>query len=88
MSRQNSTLSRNGSQSNGQIFKLLADAIHEHLPEDAIGEEKVREIVAAEVAAARLPRPIEVRLPDGTHRTLESTHHQLEEILSLVGEGH
>ncbi|MFN9541215.1 MAG: AAA family ATPase, partial [Planctomycetota bacterium] len=88
MSRQNSTLSRNGSQSNGQIFKLLADAIHEHLPEDAIGEEKVREIVAAEVAAARLPRPIEVRLPDGTQRTLESTHHQLEEILSLVGEGH
>ncbi|MFO0263084.1 MAG: AAA family ATPase, partial [Planctomycetota bacterium] len=88
MSRPNSTLSRNGSQSNGQIFKLLADAIHEHLPEDAIGEEKVREIVAAEVAAARLPRPIEVRLPDGTHRTLESTHHQLEEILSLVGEGH
>jgi cobaltochelatase CobS len=88
MSRQNSTLSRNGSQSNGQIFKLLADAIHEHLPEDAIGEEKVREIVAAEVAAARLPRPIEVRLPDGSHRTLESTHHQLEEILSLVGEGH
>ena len=73
---------------NGQIFKLLADAINEHLPADAIGEEQVREIVAAEIAAARLPRPIEVRMPDGTARKIEGAHAQLDELLDLVSEGH
>lgn len=89
MSQTNSTLATTNGQSENQIFRLLADAINEHLPAEPIDEGKVREIVAEEVDKAKLPRPIQVNLPDGTSRKLDGTvHHQLEEILELVGEGH
>ncbi len=86
MSQQDSSNTRTPDQ---QVFRLLADAIQEHLPSDAIDEAKVREIVATEIAEANLPRPIEVRLPDGKSNTIDGTvHHQLEEVLGLVEEGH
>ena len=73
MSRSNSTLTSVSGQTNGnQIFQLLADAINEHLPADSIDESKVREIVADEVKAARLPRPIEVRIAGGEANIVES----------------
>lgn len=75
-----------------QLFQLLAHAINDHLPDDPLDEGKVREIagqVAGElVEAARLPRPIEVQLSNGERHTVDGAHHQLEELLSLVGEGH
>ncbi len=89
MSRSNSTLTSTSGQTSGnQIFQLLADAINEHLPADSIDESKVREIVADEVKAARLPRPIEVRIAGCETNLVESAHHQLEEVLGLVSEGH
>lgn len=85
MSQTDSTTTRTPDQ---QVFRLLADAIQEHLPDDSINEAKVREIVEEEVRAARLPRPIAVSLPDGQTNQLDSAHVQLEELLSLIGEGH
>ena len=88
MSQQDSTQATAEQQTEVQIFRLLAGAIHNHLPADSIDETKVREIVEAEVKAAQLPRPIEVRLPDGQRNQIDTAHHQLEEVLSLIGEGH
>ncbi|MCE5280314.1 MAG: AAA family ATPase [Planctomycetaceae bacterium] len=72
------------------IFKRLAGAINEHLElKQDLDESKVRGIVDEAVAAARLPRPVEVHMPDGTVNTLsERTHRQFEQVLSLIGEGH
>lgn len=88
MSQQDSTSTAVDQQTESQIFRLMANAIHCYLPTDTVNEDKVREIVEAEVAAARLPRPIEVRLPSGEANRIETAHHQLEEVLDLVGEGH
>jgi hypothetical protein len=50
MSQQNSTQATAEQQTEVQIFRLLAGAIHNHLPAESIDETKVREIVEAEVA--------------------------------------
>ncbi len=55
------------------VLRLLADAIQEHLPSDAIDETKIREIVATEIAEANLFQSIEVRLPEGKSNTTDGT---------------
>ena len=75
-----------------EIFKRLAGAIQGHLdlePTNEIDEAKVRGIVDEMIADARLPRPVEVHMPDGTVNPLsERTHRQFDELLELVSEGH
>jgi cobaltochelatase CobS len=73
-----------------EVFKSLAGAIVWVLELKAdLDESKVHEIVDEAVAAARLPRPLEVHLPDGATFTLKDrTHRQFDELLGLVSEGH
>ncbi len=72
------------------IFAQFARQIQPHLERNAaLDEGKVHEIVDEALAAARLPRPIEVHLPDGTVKTFKDrTHRQFEELMGLVQEGH
>ena len=72
------------------LFRQFAGAIQEHLELNGpIDETQVREIATTEIAKARLPRPVEVHLPDGSVNKLEKrTHRQFDELLALVGEGH
>lgn len=73
-----------------ELFRGFAGALQEHLHLTApVDEPKVREIVDEAVTAARLPRPLEIHLPDGTVNTLaDRTHRQFEQVLGLVAEGH
>lgn len=76
----------------GEVFKLLADAVQEHLhtPVDADAVRQIAgEVVNEELAKVRLPRTIEVQLPDGSvHKIEDTAHRQLPELLELVEEGH
>jgi cobaltochelatase CobS len=67
----------------------MAGAIQGHLDlQTQMDEAKVAQIVAAEIARARLPRPIEVHLPEGKVVTLEGRQHkQFTEVLDLIEEG-
>jgi cobaltochelatase CobS len=57
--------------------------------DQAVDEAKVREIAVDEVSKARLPRPIEVRMADGSVTRLDGrVHRQFDELLGLVQEGH
>ena len=71
------------------LFGRLAGAIQGHLNlQTQMDESKVAEIVAAEIAKATLPRPIEVHLPDGKTITLEGRQHkQFADVLDLIEEG-
>ncbi len=70
------------------IFKRLAGAINEHL-DGQVDEAKVRQITTDEIAKARLPRPIEVKLSDGRVNQLDGrVHAQFAELMALVEEGH
>jgi cobaltochelatase CobS len=72
-----------------EIFRLLAQAVEEHLHDKGVDEESIREIVTQQIEKASLPRPLDVRLPDGTVNTLaEAPHRQFTELLGLVEEGH
>lgn len=73
-----------------EVMRQLALALQTHLSLKAdLDEPKVRAIVDEAVAAASLPRPLELHLPDGQVRTLgQRTHRQFEELLALVAEGH
>ena len=74
-----------------EVFQLLAHALEEHItPKSAVDEETVRTIVDERISAARLPRPIEIRPPDGqAARTLDGrTHRQFEDLLGFINEGH
>src|SRR5690349_4020664 len=72
-----------------EIFRLLAHAVEEHLQDKGVDEESIREIVSEEIGKAKLPKPIEVRLPDGKVNILaEQPHRQFTELLGLVEEGH
>ena len=72
------------------LFAGMAQAIQQHLDiKGAVDEAKVSEIVDEKIKAARLPRPVEVHLPDGQVHTLsDRTHRQFDELLGLVSEGH
>ncbi|WP_428937785.1 AAA family ATPase [Fontivita pretiosa] len=85
LSMQAECTSKNG---HARIFELLADAVQEHL-HTQVDADMVRRIVDERLAAATLPRPIEVHLPDGTIRKLdERPHRQFDELIELVNEGH
>lgn len=72
------------------LFKRFAGAIQDHLElKSAVDESKVHEIVDQAVASARLPRPVQVHLPDGqVNKLSDRTHRQFDELLGLVSEGH
>lgn len=71
-----------------EVFKQLALSIQDYLNVQTIDEPAVRDIVDAAVAAARLPRPIEVHLPGGQVNVLtDRTHRQFDELMGLVTEG-
>jgi len=74
----------------GELFKQFAGALQGHLDlTGAVDESKVHEIVDEAVAAAQLPRPVEVHLPSGEVNTLsERTHRQFDDLVALVTEGH
>ena len=71
------------------LFGRLAGAIQGHLNlQTQMDESKVAEIVAAEIAKATLPRPIEIHLPDAKVIKMEGRQHkQFLEVLDLVEEG-
>ena len=71
------------------LFRQFAGAIQGHLDlKTELDEAKVQEIVASEIAKARLPQPIQVNLPDGKSIILDGRQHrQFTEVLDLVEEG-
>ncbi|MBN2584980.1 MAG: AAA family ATPase [Planctomycetes bacterium] len=71
------------------LFKLFAGAIQEHLENLGIDPAEVSRICDEKIAAARLPRPLEVHLADQRVVALsDRTHRQFEELLGMVREGH
>ena len=72
-----------------QMFKLLAEAVQDHLHiESPVDEAKVREIAGEEIEKRQVPLTIEVR---GTGREpvrVDGAHRQFADLLSLVNEGH
>ncbi len=79
-------------QEHSKVFKLLADAVQEHLHQ-GMDADQVRDIaqgvVDIRLSELTVPRPIEVRLSDGTTNVLQdNVHAQLDELLMLVDEGH
>ncbi len=73
----------------GDVLRLFAQAVEEHLHDGAVDADAVRLIVLEELGKATLPRRIEVAMPDGKVNTLsERPHRQFEELLGLVQEGH
>ena len=71
----------------GQLFKLLAEAVQEYMGTN-VDEETVRRIAGEEIARRHVPQVLELRLPDGTARTVEGAHAQFAELLGMVEEGH
>ena len=73
-----------------ELFKGFAGALRDHLELNAeLDEAKVRDIAAAEIEKARLPRPIAITINDGPAVKIESrVHGQFSELLALVAEGH
>jgi cobaltochelatase CobS len=71
------------------LLKRFAGAIQDHLElKSTVDEDKVHEIVDEAVAAARLPRPLEIHLPDARVVKLEGhVHCQFQELIDLVEEG-
>jgi MoxR-like ATPase len=70
-------------------LRVLAGALEEHLRGKGLDEEAVRDIVDQKIAEAKLPRPVEVKLPTGDTVRLEGrVHTQFDELLALVNEGH
>jgi cobaltochelatase CobS len=71
------------------VFKMFAGALKEHLDGLGIDPETVSRICDEKIAAARLPRPIEVHLADQKVVALsDRCHRQFEELLGMIQEGH
>jgi midasin (ATPase involved in ribosome maturation) len=71
-----------------ELFSRLAEALGGHLRPN-LDEAAVRRMIEDQIGQARLPRPLEIRLPDGVAVKIEGrTHHRFEQVLGLVQEGH
>lgn len=72
-----------------ELFKGFAGALRDHLElTGQVNEDDVRRIVNERVEAARLPRPLDINLPDGKTVRLEGRlHHQFQDLLDMVSFG-
>ncbi len=81
-----------GDNGNGheELFKGFAEAIQAHLDlRQTVDEGKVREIATEVVDAARLPRPLDIRVYDVPTATLtERVHQSFHDLMKYIGEGH